>query len=653
MFEILVKKKGDTVKILDASSLQDAMEQRAKHYDKLRDQFTSLKRAFQEMIDLDDFEGKGAEAIKGFYQGQIEVVEAWQRLFDRQIAFFEGVSGKLEDKDLGSNSRVETAFLEEDLVQKERQADEMITEQRRALENIFRDIDDLVPLHPFSRSQFDDLMMDASKKRTKTIEAVEEVDQELKDEYMSSEGEEAYAIQLFSALLGATKQGSSISPIQFDAEAYHQSDIYKLKGEAEEATISYLTYKQQEQEAREIAERPAVEKVWDGVKTFVGEFTGYYDYKRAVEGVDPVTGEKMSTAQRIAAGGMALAGFIPIVGWAGRAVKGGKGIYSAAKGINAAENAMSTYKSVQAFSTLEKTEMGIYGLLSANGLSEYTTGKDMFGNELTAEQRQASLTQSIFAGLPFVPGMAKEAGKLGQQALNSTVQIGKQGADVSRAFMDDLGRSLNTGPNVAFAGGVGDVGSYLRAESRADGVGKVSGDKESYLSMLSGRGSGVKDAVNGEQDDYFIGTLKGQEIHLKGVKLEEIIYTKRSPEETAKLRKEFNSTVRKKFLKEFAADPIRVEYLKEAGLVAVDIARMQDGLNPKGWQVHHNLPLDDGGTNDFANLVLINNDPYHKAVTNEQNTLTRGLAPKQSITINWPMFKDEIYPPKPFEGGKE
>lgn len=490
MFEILVKKKGDTVKILDASSLQDAMEQRAKHYDKLRDQFTSLKRAFQEMIDLDDFEGKGAEAIKGFYQGQIEVVEAWQRLFDRQIAFFEGVSGKLEDKDLGSNSRVETAFLEEDLVQKERQADEMITEQRRALENIFRDIDDLVPLHPFSRSQFDDLMMDASKKRTKTIEAVEEVDQELKDEYMSSEGEEAYAIQLFSALLGATKQGSSISPIQFDAEAYHQSDIYKLKGEAEEATISYLTYKQQEQEAREIAERPVVEKVWDGVKTFVGEFTGYYDYKRAVEGVDPVTGEKMSTAQRIAAGGMALAGFIPIVGWAGRAVKGGKGIYSAAKGINAAENAMSTYKSVQAFSTLEKTEMGIYGLLSANGLSEYTTGKDMFGNELTAEQRQASLTQSIFAGLPFVPGMAKEAGKLGQQALNSTVQIGKQGADVSRAFMDDLGRSLHTGPNVAFAGGVGDVSSYLKVESRADGVGKVSGDKESYLSMLSGRGSG-------------------------------------------------------------------------------------------------------------------------------------------------------------------
>ncbi len=65
--------------------------------------------------------------------------------------------------------------------------------------------------------------------------------------------------------------------------------------------------------------------------------------------------------------------------------------------------------------------------------------------------------------------------------------------------------------------------------------------------------------------------------------------------------------------------------------------------------IHHNLPLDDGGTNDFANLVLIKNDPYHKAVTNEQNSQTRGLVPKQSKTINWPMFEDDIYPSKPFK----
>lgn len=152
-----------------------------------------------------------------------------------------------------------------------------------------------------------------------------------------------------------------------------------------------------------------------------------------------------------------------------------------------------------------------------------------------------------------------------------------------------------------------------------------------------------------ENDNYFVGTLKGEKVHLKGVKVEEIIYTKRLPEETVKLRRSFNNSVKKSFLKSFANDPLRVEYLRKAGLKDTEIARMKDGLNPQGWQVHHNLPLDDGGTNDFANLVLIKNDPYHKAVTNEQNSLTRELTPTQSKKIYWPMFEDEVYPPKPFQ----
>ncbi|MGG4491313.1 HNH endonuclease signature motif containing protein [Metabacillus idriensis] len=158
----------------------------------------------------------------------------------------------------------------------------------------------------------------------------------------------------------------------------------------------------------------------------------------------------------------------------------------------------------------------------------------------------------------------------------------------------------------------------------------------------------VRGTGKSENDHYFIGNLKGEKVHLKDVKLKEIIYTKRLPEETALLRNQFNSSVRKNFLKGFANDPVRVEYLIEAGLSENDIARMKDGLNPKGWQVHHNRPLDDGGTNDFSNLVLIKNDPFHKAVTNEQNSLTRELLPTESKKIKWPMFNHEIYPPKPF-----
>ncbi|MFB8734135.1 pre-toxin TG domain-containing protein [Bacillus sp. SL00103] len=36
-----------------------------------------------------------------------------------------------------------------------------------------------------------------------------------------------------------------------------------------------------------------------------------------------MTGEELTAGQRVAAGGMA-AGYIPIVGWAGRIFKGGK-----------------------------------------------------------------------------------------------------------------------------------------------------------------------------------------------------------------------------------------------------------------------------------------------------------------------------------------
>jgi|GEM_PF-5580510 len=54
--------------------------------------------------------------------------------------------------------------------------------------------------------------------------------------------------------------------------------------------------------------------------------------------------------------------------------------------------------------------MGIYGLISANGFSEYLTGKDMFGNELTVEQQQNSLAQAL--GLLAVGGGAYYVNRL-------------------------------------------------------------------------------------------------------------------------------------------------------------------------------------------------------------------------------------------------
>ncbi|EPY7700992.1 cytoplasmic protein [Bacillus cereus] len=144
--------------------------------------------------------------------------------------------------------------------------------------------------------------------------------------------------------------------------------------------------------------------------------------------------------------------------------------------------------------------------------------------------------------------------------------------------------------------------------------------------------------------DVFVGKLYGEDVILKDVKVDEITYSKRTREEAEQLRKEFDRSVRKDFLNALVNDPVKLKELKKAGITDADIERMKRGNNPKGWQVHHNLPLDDGGTNDFGNLTLIQNHPYHKAITNTQRTLTRHLQEGDSVDVSWPIPKHNIYP---------
>ncbi|MFB5574379.1 T7SS effector LXG polymorphic toxin [Bacillus cereus] len=144
--------------------------------------------------------------------------------------------------------------------------------------------------------------------------------------------------------------------------------------------------------------------------------------------------------------------------------------------------------------------------------------------------------------------------------------------------------------------------------------------------------------------DVFVGKLYGEDVILKDVKVDEITYSKRTREEAEQLRKEFDRSVRKDFLKSLVNDPAKLAELKNAGISDGDIELMKRGKPPIGWQVHHNLPLDDGGTNAFENLTLIQNHPYHKAITNTQRTLTKGLQPGDSVDISWPVPKYNIYP---------
>ncbi|MBD7964847.1 T7SS effector LXG polymorphic toxin [Fictibacillus norfolkensis] len=423
-------------KVYEASTLKAATSERAHHYEQLREQFETLKKEFSKIVENHDFKGHGADAIKGFYQGQMDVIDAWIRLIDTNVGFFKGIPGDTEDVDLSGDTFVQVPFLEENVERAGKQAKDMVADQQEALQHIFNRVNDLVSLSVFSKDAYEDQMDKAEKKRSDTVDKVNEFDQRLSEEYSISQNQEQHIYGLFAQLMEATRQGETISPLNFNAEAYHNSEVYKAIGQAKKDTSDYLTFKKQQKEDRRIAKeieemenRPFYEKAWDTVCTFTGEVTGYYDTQRAATGVDPVTGRKLSDAERVTSGAMAAAGFVPFVGWAGRIGKGGSAVYKTVKGANAANHMLDAHRTAQGLKNLQKAEYGIYGLVSANGFGEYFTGKDMFGNELTEQQ----CNQSLFNAFAIVGvggagyGLSKvDMGKFVQTKFPYSTQYARQ-----------------------------------------------------------------------------------------------------------------------------------------------------------------------------------------------------------------------------------
>ncbi|CAH0173359.1 MULTISPECIES: T7SS effector LXG polymorphic toxin [Bacillaceae] len=440
------------MKIYEAETLTAATKSRAKQYEELKKEVAALKKEFQGIVGLDnEFQGAGATAIKSFYEAQIEVADAWMELFTTQISFLEGIPATLEEADLSGNTVVEVPFLDGEVSNGINQAKSLVDEQANDLQRILNSIDDILPLDMFDQKDFNEKITLAGHRLDDTVTKVENVDRQLVEEYDLSVGQENVAVGLFRALLDATKQDGNVSPMTFNQSAFKSSDVYQVKDEVAGQMKDYQTFKKQQAEARKIEQemeelenRPWYEKAWDTTKTFTGEFTGYYDSIRASTGVDPVTGRKLSDAERIAAGAMAAAGFIPVVGWAGRAIKGGSALYKTAKGLNAADHALDAYKTTKGFSLLQKTEYGIYGLLAANGLGEAATGKDMFGNQLTEEQRQNGLLMAL--GIGGVAGAAKVADKVasGTKFVPYSKEFAQKQVQKVQATITDIARSGKT-----------------------------------------------------------------------------------------------------------------------------------------------------------------------------------------------------------------
>jgi len=151
-----------------------------------------------------------------------------------------------------------------------------------------------------------------------------------------------------------------------------------------------------------------------------------------------------------------------------------------------------------------------------------------------------------------------------------------------------------------------------------------------------------------EGDNLYLPRKQAQTLlRYEGWAVKQYTYTKRERDESARLRKEFDeyNGVRGEYLKRLV-DTHEAE-LRAAGLPDADIMRMRDGYCPKNYQVHHKLSLDDEGTNEEDNLLLIRNQSEHTAITSTQNRMTDGMRHGDSRVLDWPVPVRPyvIYPP--------
>ncbi|MCP3672959.1 MAG: HNH endonuclease [Gammaproteobacteria bacterium] len=99
-------------------------------------------------------------------------------------------------------------------------------------------------------------------------------------------------------------------------------------------------------------------------------------------------------------------------------------------------------------------------------------------------------------------------------------------------------------------------------------------------------------------------------------------------------------------MKSIGSDPGKIATMKEAGLSNAQIAKIAGGNVPKGYNVHHKIPLDGPGTNDFDNLVLIRNNSEHYTITNAQRDLTSHIPIGDTVKIEFPVPPGFLYPLK-------
>ncbi|WP_052303245.1 T7SS effector LXG polymorphic toxin [Priestia megaterium] len=241
-------------KVYEASTLLAYAKDRVEAYKAFDEQLDALKKALHAVATLDhEFQGKGADSIKGFYASQVDMVTHWKSLVSSHQSHFNSIADYAEQAKLKGDTVVDVSFLEQELaVANDDRSKQMVEQQQTELEAILSNIEDIIHITPFPTEAFEDELSAAEKKRTETITAVEELDNQLSSEYeMLNSFYESVQFSV-NGLEQLTSQGGSAYQLTFDAKAYKNSEAYETQQQIDKVATGYVEGKvEQKQEIKE------------------------------------------------------------------------------------------------------------------------------------------------------------------------------------------------------------------------------------------------------------------------------------------------------------------------------------------------------------------------------------------------------------------
>ncbi|OJT56389.1 T7SS effector LXG polymorphic toxin [Bacillus licheniformis] len=636
------------MKTLDVQALHKAIDQTLEQLKQQSDELSKVKKAVEGITSLDDaLKGKGGDAIRAFYEEcHTPFLQFYDTFIEEYSSTLKKMKSALNSLEPNHNGFISQSFLEHELEQGLNAADRTTKRLVSKTNATIAKVSHIVDLPDLNDSGFHEQNRKALKEINQTIEKLHAFDREQTSALKTAENDletmQRYITRLEKMYTGPKieitgyQKGSILKPDEMDA----------LRGGQDTAMgvmLDKLDKRSKlEKEASKIEPMSHTETLKNKLEKLYDDPDEFLKVAREI-GYDNLTSEQMNYVTAIEEAYEFRAD--PIKG----TLEDGKHVLESMKGFvvggyefakDTIQGTIETGKALigHADDFIKNPKATVNSVLEYDYKAAFESMLQSIADswdEKMVHGDSYSRGHYIAYAIGTIWGLA-EAGPTVVSGSKSLGKAGKAAAQTAKKSVNSVKQHFSPPKN-----------RYTPAlEGMLQRAGEAPNVKNTPLlkELLEDKKKSVLFKSIDKNGD-FVGSLKGEQIHLKNVKVKEISYTKRDPAETKKLRSTFNGSVKKKFLKSLVNDPQKLKQLKNAGLSDSDIARMQDGLNPKGWQVHHKLPLDDGGTNSMDNLILMKNDPFHKAITNEQNALTRGLTPGQTKKIkNWPIPSGEIYP---------